>query len=165
MFDFDEFVAPADFDRADVGAPEVRNPRSSELVKRHPEWISPELVLVKSGSKIFLLNRELTSRLRGHAFKARLAATASSESGTFLWPVKTDNESMMAAAEAAKSKWIRLLWENRTKSYKTEFPEDQPADPQWPFADFKEMADLAFGDRKIHDPDDPVIRKILGTRE
>jgi hypothetical protein len=165
-FDFDEFAAPPNFDRDDTGAPEVRNPKSNEFVRRHPDWCSGEVVLLKVGSKLFLVHQDLCPKLRGHAFKAKLAATASSESGTFLlWPIKPDNESMVKAAEEAKDSWVRVKWQNSDKSYLTERPEEQPSDPTWPFADFKEMADKAFGDRKIVDPEDPIIRKILGIKE
>lgn len=166
VIDFDDFAAPSDFDRDETGAPEVRNPKSSESVRRHPEWCSKELVLVKVASKFFLVHQDLCSRLRGHAFKAKLAATVSSESGTyFLWPIKPDNESMVRAAEEAKHSWVRVKWQNSDKSYLTERPDDQPPEPTWPFADFAEMVDAAFGDRKLSDFEDPIVRKILGIKE
>ena len=164
-FDFDAFAAPSDFDRDDSGAPEVRNPKSSELVRRHPDWCSGEVVLAKVASKHYLVHQSLCPKLRGHAFKAKLAATAS-DSGTYLlWPIKPDNESMVKAAEEAKNAWVRVKWQNSDKSYLTECPEEQPSDPNWPFADFAAMVDAAFGDRKIVDPEDPIIRKILGIKE
>jgi hypothetical protein len=164
--DFDEFAAPSDFDRDPTGAPEVRNPNSKEFVRRHADWCSSEVVLVKVASKYYLVHHGLCPRLRGHAFKAKLAATASSESGTyFLWPIKPDNESMVKAAEEAKSSWVGVVWQNSSKSYRTEKPAEDIQEPSWPFSDFKQMADMAFGDRKIHDPEDPIIKKILGIKE
>ena len=161
-----DFAAPADFDRDDPDAPEVRNPKSSELVKRHPDWCSCEVPVAKAASKSYVVSPILCLKLRGHAFKAILAAMASSEPGRFfLWPIKPDNESMARAAEEAKTSWVRVKWQNSDKSYLTERPEDQPPEPTWPFADFPEMVDKAFGDRKIVDPDDPIIKKILGIKE
>jgi hypothetical protein len=144
----------------------VRNPKSSESVRRRPDWCSGDVVLVKVASKHYLVHHGLCPKLRGHAFKARLAATASSESGTyFLWPIKPDNESMVKAAEEAENSWVRVKWQNSDKSYLTERPAEQPPAPTWPFADFAAMVDKAFGDRKIVDPEDPIIKKILGIKE
>ena len=40
VIDFDEFAAPSDFDRDETGAPDVRNPKSSELVRRPSGWLA-----------------------------------------------------------------------------------------------------------------------------
>ena len=69
---------------------------------------------------------------------------------------------MLAAFEKAKSNWVRVVWQNASKSYTTEVASEDIADPDWPFADFNEMADMAFGDRQISDPEDAIVKKILG---
>jgi hypothetical protein len=71
-------------------------------------------------------------------------------------------DTAMAAAEMAKTRWLRIHADMALSGYRIFAAEDQSEDPVWPEAPFNELLDLAFKDRVIASEDHPVFNKILG---
>ena len=87
-------------------------------------------------------------------FPLKLSTDATVQSG---W-----QSTAMAAAQTAKSKWVRMQADMGLGGYRIFAAEGQLGEPAWPETPFNELLDIAFKDRVIASEDHPMLNKILG---
>lgn len=70
-------------------------------------------------------------------------------------------ESLLEAATAAKTMWVRVVWSQTTRCYEVSTAAIQ-AEPKWPTESIHELLRIAFRGRVIDTLDHPVIRQLRG---
>jgi hypothetical protein len=68
----------------------------------------------------------------------------------------------MAAAQLAKTKWVRMQADMALSGYRIFSAEGQLSEPEWPDTPFNELLDIAFKDYVIASEDHPVLNRIMG---
>ena len=121
--------------------------------------------------ELYLVERHLWPELAGDVYPVCLFLAANRQGDVFLWPVKlpgqdgrsnTWNDSALAAAKLAESKWIRLAANMTAGMYDTFQAICELSEPEWPELSFSEILKLSFRDRFIRDMDHPVLRALRG---
>lgn len=88
-----------------------------------------------------------------------------------IWPLKiaTDSnvrtgwqDTALAAAELAKTNWIRVQADMALSGYRILKAKGELGEPDWPAIPFNEVLDIAFKDRVIANEDHPIFNKLLG---
>ncbi|HLG85503.1 MAG TPA: hypothetical protein VKY22_31260 [Bradyrhizobium sp.] len=87
-------------------------------------------------------------------FPLKIATDATAPTG---W-----HNTAMAAAELAKTKWVRMQADMALGAYRVFQAEGQLSEPEWPDMSLNEMLDIAFKDRVIASDDHPVFNKLRG---
>jgi hypothetical protein len=158
-----EFSAPEDFSTRLATAPKVRSPRATEDVILHADWTWSNVLLVKHENKYFLVKAALAALLTGHLFRGVLHAAASNAGEVFVWPVRMGTTAV-EAANAAVGKWVRISWVNISKNYAVQDASEQHKAPDWRYASFDQLVEIAFAGRVLDDPASPVVKAILGQK-
>jgi hypothetical protein len=71
-------------------------------------------------------------------------------------------DTAFAAAELAKTYWIRMQADMALAGYRVLKAKGELSEPEWPATPFNELLDVAFKDRVINTEDHPVFNKLLG---
>jgi hypothetical protein len=126
--------------------------------------------LVAGAAKDFLLGND-NSPIR--LFACRLTLCYSRDTGLFLWPLKLPepgkgsridewSQSALRIAKLAETQWVQLFTPPGANCY-SYVPGDQiRTEPVWPDFGLDHAAALAFEGKYITDPEDPLIRRLLG---
>jgi hypothetical protein len=89
-----------------------------------------------------------------------------------LWPLRLPDDgkrldawstSAMDAAERAKTRWVRMAANMNLGAYEIAVATGDLGDPSWPEESFEQLVNIAFRDRYITDPDDPVLLRLRGA--
>src|SRR5262249_18416387 len=126
--------------------------------------------LIAGAAKDFLLDND-NSPYR--LFPARLTLCYSRDTGLFLWPLKLPEprkgsriddwgQSALRIAKVAENKWVTLFTPEGHQCYSFIPGDEIRTQPQWPDFDLAHAASLAFEGKYISDPEDPLIRRLLG---
>jgi hypothetical protein len=119
----------------------------------------------------YLVGRALWSELAGEIYPVCLFLAVNRQGDVFLWPVKLPtadgrsngwNDSALAAARMAESRWLRIAANMGAGLYDTFAAAGELTDPEWPDLSFPEILKLCFRDRFIEDIDHPVLRALRG---
>ena len=94
-----------------------------------------------------------------------LRAAVNSDGTIFVWPIKSDNDTLTDAAEKATSKWIRVKWNTNEKTHEVEQAAKQHGEPKWNFKSFDEVLDIAVKDRILTDPENETVKTILSKKK
>lgn len=159
----EDFDAPDDLVERG-SAPDVRTPHSDEVVRVHRSDAVPKKTLLKYNGKFYLVGKAAQKALKKHLFTATLVPASSSDNSQFLWPLKTSVESAAKAAESAKKAWVRVKWDNATRTYRTKPAEGARDEPVWPDGEFNDFVEKAFRSRVITNLNHPVAKKLLGGK-
>jgi hypothetical protein len=125
----------------------------------------------KINRETYLVDPSLWSALLGEVHPVCLFCTVTRQNDLLLWPVKlpgadgksnTWNESALAAAKLAESKWVRLAANMPGGLYDVYQAEGELTDPEWPELAFSEILRLAFKTRFIQSLDHPVVKALRG---
>ena len=107
-------------------------------------------------------------------FRCRLTVCFGRDVGLFLWPVRLPQEgkenqsdewgrSALRICKIAEDTWVKMWGKRGGKQYSHRPAPDIRTTPPWPEGvTLDELATLGFEGRYIEDPDDPVIRRLLG---
>jgi hypothetical protein len=151
-----------------------RKPNRHEFVRVRSgaEWrIETAVFEDKINRDDYLVDRTLWSELAGEIVPACLFLAINRQGDVFLWRVKlpgldgrtnTWNESAVAAARLAETKWVRVSANMVAGLYDLHEATGNIPAPEWPDLSFQEILRLAFRDRFIHDVDHPVLRSLRG---
>jgi hypothetical protein len=154
----------------------VRKPGSQDFVRTHPEFrLSPAaLIELKDDREIYLVAPNMVPDLGTEYFAATLYLACTRQGVAFLWPVRLPtpegkylewHRSAAEAAEAATSKWIRIVANMGLGAYEIfEAASNQIPSPAWPEASFEEIIKVAFRDRLIDRVDHPVVKRLRGEQ-
>ena len=174
-----ELVQPVDFSgAASAGTPtriQINKPRRDEWVTVRPgeEWrLKTGLFEDRINRDTYLVQRSLWPELAGEVFPAVLFLAISRQGNVLLWPCKlpgvdgrsnTWNESALAAARIAESRWVRMSANMSAGMYDTVEAIEQLSDPSWPpDLTFPDVLKLCFRDRFIDSLDHPIVRALRG---
>jgi hypothetical protein len=103
-----------------------------------------------------------------------LQLTANRDGGNFLWLIplhvegETDGQtrlidSRLAAWKAAHDTWVKMDWNNGTRSYDFVYAVADLGKPHWTDLTLAQAIALAFpGNRVISSPDHPMVLRALG---
>lgn len=151
--------------------PEVRKPHYQWFIRVHPTWnLKCYMFEDSTDQSIYLVSRYLKKDFSDVLHKKMLCfAITRRDKVLFIWPVNlgniknTYNRTAKEAVELAKTTWIRMYSDERSRSYKTTPAQDQFPEPKWPSD--KNLDDLvikAFEGKTITDENHPVLRRIRG---
>lgn len=87
-------------------------------------------------------------------FPLKIGTDSSARSG---W-----QDTALAAAELAKTNWVRMQADMALSGYRVMKAKGDLGEPEWPSLPFNELLDIAFKDRVISGEDHPVFKKLLG---
>ena len=118
--------------------------------------IAPPLAKYLPGAKMYDLRYGITKN--GAAFLLPIP-----------WPTPGLNDrhrqSLLRAAKAAETAWIRIEWNKATGSYDEFTAMGDFGDPVWPdtaIPDVDTALEISFADKIVDDENDPVVRRALG---
>ncbi|NUQ63990.1 MAG: hypothetical protein HUU20_16055 [Pirellulales bacterium] len=167
-------------DFASIGVKKVlttvpcRKPNRHEFVRVRPgeDWrLETGVFEDKVNRETYLVRRDLWGELSGEVFPVCLFLSVNRQGDAFLWPCKLPgadgrsnawNESALAAARLAESKWIRVAANMAGGMYDVFEAAGELAEPEWPELSFADLLKLCFKDRFIQTVDHPVIRALRG---
>jgi len=151
-----------------------RKPNRHEFIRVRPgaDWrLETGVFEDRINRETYLVRRELWAELAGEVLPVCLFLAINRQNDVFLWPVKLPgpdgrsnawNDSALAAARLAETKWVRVASNTSAGMYDTfEAIGDLP-EPEWPTLPFGEILKLCFQSRFINDLDHPVLRALRG---
>jgi hypothetical protein len=151
-----------------------RKPHRHEFVRVRPghEWrLETGVFEDKIHRENYLVEPSLWSELLGEIQPVCLFYAVTRQGDVMLWPVKlpgTDgksnpwNESALAAAQLAETKWVRVAANMPGGMYDVFEAAGELADPEWPDLSLTEILRLAFKDRFIQSIHHPAIKALRG---
>jgi hypothetical protein len=151
-----------------------RKPNRHEFVRVRPgeEWrLETGLFEDKVNREIYLVQRDLWAELAGEVFPACLFLAVNRQADVFMWAAKlpgsdgrsnTWNDSALAAARLAETKWVRVAANMCGGCYDVYEAAGELAEPVWPELSFPDILKLCFKDRFIQKADHPAIRALRG---
>jgi hypothetical protein len=151
-----------------------RKPNRQEFVRVRPgeEWRLETGVFEDSNTREnYLVEPALWSELLGEIHPVCLFYAVSRQGDVMLWPVKLPgadgrsnswNESALASARLAQSKWVRVAANMPGSMYDVYEAAGELSEPEWPELSFSEVLRLAFKDRFIQTMDHPAIKALRG---
>ena len=151
-----------------------RKPNRHEFVRVRAgeEWrLETGVFEDKVNREIYLVQRDLWPELAGEVFPVCLFLAVNRQGDVFLWAAKlpgsdgrsnTWNDSALAAARIAETKWVRVAANMPGGMYDVFEAAGELAEPVWPELSFPELLKLCFKDRFIRQADHPAIRRLKG---
>ncbi|MFZ1934334.1 MAG: hypothetical protein WCB27_20580 [Thermoguttaceae bacterium] len=151
-----------------------RKPNRHEFVRVRAgeEWsLETGVFEDKVNREIYLVQRDLWAELAGEVYPVCLFLAVNRQRDVFLWPAKlpgsdgrsnTWNESALAAALLAQSKWVRVAANMPGGMYDVYEAAGELDEPAWPELSLSEILKLCFRDRFIRAADHPAIRALRG---
>ena len=151
-----------------------RKPSRHEFVRVRTgaEWrLETGVFEDKLNREVYLVDPSLWSGLLGEVYPVCLFCAVTRQNDLLLWPVKLPgpdgksnswNDSALAAATLAESKWVRLAANMPGGIYNVYEAEGALSDPEWPDLAFHEILRLAFKARFIQSLDHPVVKALRG---
>ena len=158
----------------------VRKPKPTEYFRTHPDYgldtvgFEPPRGDSDFDGQLYLVYpaaRTAMVVLLGDLPVFRLYLCWSLQGHPFIWPCKMPREngrgnqwanSRLVAAEAAKTRWVRVIADMSMGKYRRFVAEGDIPDPKWPNRSFGELIHMGFADYKIEHPDHPVIKRLRG---
>jgi hypothetical protein len=153
-----------------------RKPNRQEFIRVRPgeDWrLETGMFEDKLNRNYYLVAPALWDELLGEVQPTCLFLSVNRLADVFLWPCKLPgadgksnswNESALAAARLAESKWLRVVANMGGGVYDTWEAADELSEPVWPELSFPEILKLCFRDRFIKTPDHPVVRALRGLK-
>ena len=154
----------------------VGKPRKEAWVRtsQNPEhWVvGSVLELSDQGDETYWVSPKVRDALFGEpCLKAvRLILSVDRQGVPFLWKIGMPDpngrsqpwvDSMMDAANCAKSSWVRVAWSSSTRAYESTVAEIT-TEPKWPSESLTDLLKIAFRGRVVSNLDHPVIRTLRG---
>jgi hypothetical protein len=154
----------------------VKKPSKEWFVRTHPDpayRLQTAVLELKEDRETYLVAPGLWTELVSEpTFSPRLLVTSITRQGVlFVWPIRipgsdgrTDewSKSALAAADEAKTQWVRVTSNMHLGAYDVAVASGQVANPSWPDITFQEIIKIAFRDKMISDWDHPVLRRLRG---
>jgi len=151
-----------------------RKPNRHEFVRVRPgeDWrLETGVFEDKVNRETYLVRRGLWAELAGEVQPVCLFLAVNRQGDVLLWPVKlpgadgrsnTWNDSALAAARLAESRWVRAASNMGAGMYDTFEAAAELSEPEWPELSLTEILRLCFQNRFIESVDHPAIRALRG---
>jgi hypothetical protein len=154
----------------------VRKPTKEEWfqVNPSPGYTLDTLVMeLKNSKECYLVSPTLRDELTTEptVYPRRLHVALNRDGTVFIWPLRLPSadgrqdrwaESALAAAEAAKSDWVRLQADLGSGAYVFFTPQAELPPAQWPDMPFAQLLKLAFRNSFIETTEHVVLRRLRG---
>jgi hypothetical protein len=150
----------------------VRKPHRQSFVRVHPDpayRLQTAVLEMKEDRETYLVSPSLWSELPGEITPKELFTAIDRQGNVFLWPVRLPSidgridewsRSALEAAQIAMKNWVRVASNLGLGAYEVyESTADIP-DPEWPEYCFRDLLEIAFKDRYIQTPDNPILRRL-----
>jgi hypothetical protein len=153
---------------------QCRKPNRHEFVRVRPgeEWhLQTGVFEDKVNRDTYLVAPAMWQELLDEVSPVCLFLTVAKQGDVFLWPCKLPgadgrrnswNESALAAAQLAESKWVRIAANMPGGMYDTYEAAGELADPTWPELSLRDILEMCFKQRQIESVDHPAIRALRG---
>lgn len=146
------------------------NPK--KYIQIHPAWYQ-EVAAVDLGDRsgIYVVHRKLQEELVDEIIPVGLFVGLTKQGSLFVLPVKLAgrngkmhdaSRSALLAIEIAKTAWVRIQWNDETKSYDVRKRRQPLSPPVWPAMTFEQIITVALSDRVIDALDHPAVRELRG---
>lgn len=151
-----------------------RKPNRQEFLRVRPgeDWrLETGMFEDRLNRDFYLVQRHLWAELSGEVFAVCIFLAVNRQNDVFVWPVKLPsvdgrsnpwNESALAAARLAESRWVRVAANMGGGMYDVFEAAEELSEPEWPELTFSEVLKLAFKNRFITSVDHPVVRALRG---
>jgi hypothetical protein len=181
-YDEAEFTADNISTKKNYGAVKVRKPGQQEWFQLHPslKYQMPAALFVRKNTELltpqtYLVPKEYWGLFkRQHLTPVRLRLAINSLDTEFLWDIRRPRDGVMTyyhisvkeAADADEATWIRLDWDNGSRTYDYVEALDDLGDPQWqhPERSWGDWLRLAFRGRLIDREDHEVVCELYRER-
>jgi hypothetical protein len=152
----------------------VRKPGPQDFFRVHPAPNYRELMAfleLKDDREIYVVDLNAVPDLQSECFIATLFTAITRTGVLFMWAVRVPaadgrtnswHLSAAAAAEQARTQWIRMRANMSLRAYEIFLAESKIPEPEWPDLTFEEIYRIAFKDRLINRLDHPVIKRLRG---
>jgi hypothetical protein len=153
---------------------QCRKPHRHEFVRvrQGAEWrLQAGMFEEKIHRENYIVKPSMWSELLGEIHPVCLFYTVTRQGDVLLWPVKLPgvdgksnswNESALAAATLAETKWVRVVANMPGGLYDVFEAAGELTEPVWPELPFAEILRLAFKDRFIQSADHSVVKALRG---
>lgn len=151
-----------------------RKPNRQEFVRVRPgeEWrLQTGVFEDQVQRETYLVHPELWAELASEVRAVCLVTAITRQNDLLLWSLKLPqadgrtnpwNESAVAAAKAAETRWIRITANMGAGMYNVDVAQGDLPEPEWPDLSFEQILELAFKDRFICSLDHPLVRQLRG---
>lgn len=156
---------------------QTRRPKRHEWLRlrNDPEYQRATFLLVykEERDETYVVDRPLWSELSDELAPYMLFVATTRQGAVFLLPVplpgvdgRTNSwhESLRAAAEIAKTRWVRIASNVPAGAYDVFVSSVEWDEPEWPDMSFDKLVGLAFKGKVITSADHPVVLRIKGQR-
>lgn len=152
----------------------VRKPDRLWWIQTHPDEerrFTTAVLNLKEDREMYLVDRELWGDLAGEIMPVVLILTVNRQGVVFFWPIRMPgedgrldqwNRSALAAADLAKTKWVRVASNLGLGAYDVFSATNELPPPVWPEMTLDALLRVAFRDRFVDRRDHPVLRKLRG---
>ncbi len=154
----------------------ITKPNRWWFCRVHREWSFEVAILeVEDGSnrrESYVVTLDLVPELSLEIKPKVLFVAINRQGSIFLWPIKLPgedggldawNQSVLMAAERAKTCWIRLVANMGIQAYDLHEAQGDLPEPKWPTdLNLKKILEIAFNGRVIDSLDHPVLRRLRG---
>lgn len=152
----------------------VRKPDRLWWIQTHPDEerrFTTAVLHLKEDREMYLVDRELWGDLAGEIMPVVLILTVNRQGVVFFWPIRMPgedgrldqwNRSALAAADLAKTKWVRVASNLGLGAYDVFSATNELPPPVWPEMTLDALLRVAFRDRFVDRRDHPVLRKLRG---
>ena len=154
----------------------LRKPHKQEFFRVHPSaaWTFPAAILKLQGDRrddLYVVSPAIGQELPEYVTPVVFVAMITRQDVFALWPLRMPDptgrvdeyaRTAQAAAELARTKWIRLVAKQALGAYEVLEPLGVFPEPTWPEEPFGTLCQRAFRDRVIEDLSHPVLRQLRG---
>jgi hypothetical protein len=153
----------------------VRRPDRQWFVRTHTDpaySLEVALLDLRDDREVYVVDPVIVAEVT-QEIRAKLLVTAINRQGVvFLWPINLPrpdgrvdswSRSALAAAEAARTRWVRVVADMGLGAYEVFEAQAKLDEPNWPDLPFPRLLEIAFRDRVIRDTDHPVLRRLRGS--
>jgi hypothetical protein len=153
----------------------VGKPSSDVFVRAHTDpdmQLEAYILKLESNGEQYLLTQAAVESVLDMAKRVIITVAIDRQMNPFLWvtyPIPVDGrdnsywKTGRAAKELARTKWIRMKSNQAAKLYDVFEAQIKIPEPDWPAHSLTDYLKAGFGENfTIVDPNDPVIRRLLG---
>jgi hypothetical protein len=153
----------------------VRKPHRHSFVRTRLDTeyrLSPAAIIEDSESReAYIVAPDIAVELSNEFNLVELFTAIDRQGGLSIWPVKLPgidgrqnawHTSMMAAAEMATKKWVRVVANMSVGAYDVFEATGNLPEPEWPELTFPRILEIAFRGRVIDSFDHPLLKRLRG---
>ncbi len=153
----------------------VRKPDRQWFVRVHTDSayrLDTAILELKDERESYLVAPSLRDNLLDELSYKAIFTAITRQGDVFLWPIPLPgadgrhnqwHRSQLAAAERARSRWIRMSANMSAKAYDLFEAASELSEPEWPDIGFQELLDIAFPpERRIDSLDHDVVKRLRG---